>query len=54
MWKETRGSVWGYVELSVPVGHKLTIGYVDAKQLQIPQLKNGLQRLGSLQHIGGS
>lgn len=31
MWKEMRGSIWGYVEIYVPVGHKLTTGSMVAK-----------------------
>lgn len=47
MWKEMRGSIWGYVEIYVPVGHKLTTGFYGCKaQLHIPQLENGLRDFG--------
>ena len=31
MWKEMRGSIWGYAEIYVPVAHKLTAGSMVAK-----------------------
>lgn len=54
MWKEMRGSIWGYVEIYVPVGTQTDNWiYGCEAQLHIPQLENGLQRFWSLQHTGG-